>query len=79
MSDEVAMLTVKHRKLSGVEIVTSAALVEFHPYDVEPTDSKRHVVAQGVPWAVGTGWERYDEGTVYVMNYTGATIAKYTI
>ena len=74
------MLTIKHVERGGFECVTSAAVVEFIPAALaEPSDLTPHdeVIAFGVPQPVSDGCNRYQDGTIYVMNDHGSTIATY--
>jgi hypothetical protein len=72
------MFTVKHISPSGGETIIEAnGDVMFHPYDgansVPPSEA--HVY---VPTADGEIQPLY-EGTIYVMNRFGTTVAKYDL
>ncbi len=74
-------LTVRHIEKSGREGLTMATTVEFVPgsKSVKDADGRDHVIAYGVPAPVSDGCNRYGDGTIYVMNEAGRTIAKYDL
>jgi hypothetical protein len=79
------VLTVKYiRECDGAEFITTANSVSFFwGYDNGPNtteDEKNfpHVVAHGVPREEGESYtSSFSDGTVYVMNEHGKTVADY--
>jgi hypothetical protein len=82
LEGEEDMLTIKHVEESGHQSVTSAASVTFTPANLtHPDDQNGHdeVIAFGVPMPISDGCNRYRNGTVYVMNDHGSTVANYNL
>lgn len=76
------MLTVKHITPNYEQSIRLAYEVRFasepKPEEDRKTneDTHRHLVYADL---VGVGTHRYEDGTVYVMNDNGATVAKYDL
>lgn len=68
------MLTIKHIEEDGSEGIQEARSVSFY----DDTDGKEPptVHAYGVSY---DGYLQYGSGTVYVMNASGSTVAKYDL
>lgn len=73
------MLTVKHIAPDGKETVFPALEVTYDPFHFTPTP----VGQSGYIWyeaPSGAGLNhRLEDGTVYVMNEAGATVARYVL
>lgn len=69
-------LTIKHRENNGHESVIQARSVT---YDDWTQTKNARVTAYGCPNEYPDGVNQYENGTVFVMNESGATVAKYDL
>lgn len=75
------MLTIKHCRAGGFQVVLETVSVEYSPYQEAQPPNLPHiaqVVASGCP-AIDGSVRIFAEGTVYVMNDKGRTIATYNL
>lgn len=69
------MMTVKHITLSGEEFVFATTHVNFIP-----GSAKHHVTTKASLWWYDeSGSHELDDGSVYVMNEHGKTVARYML
>ena len=78
------MLTIMHRKADGSELLFEAeSVARAQPEGEQCVPARGKFIAYGCPHPL-PGGERHFEieepfGAVFVMNKTGATVARYTI
>jgi hypothetical protein len=73
------MLTILHKEKSGHQSLQSAKSVSFNPGSTDTETSVDAFGCSGEGGAVVNGYCRYGNGSIYVMNDTGATVAVYDL